>query len=290
MYQAPSNFDNFTFRSHYMGELMTPAKAKSFKQQYDETLNSYQNNLEKYMEAKDKTTKTAKAALEMSEKMKAKSDELKPKIDIPFFSESCQNRLIQIYTEVTTGRTKNIQSKYMEKGLHVEEDAITLYSLLNKRMFKKNTVRLDNGYINGEMDFEDGPDISVDAKSNWDVFTFDKTAIKKIDKNYEWQGQCYMWLFNKKIHRIAYCLLNTPDFLIKGQLRKIENELPEDQWAEAKQEVMRLNIYDDLPIERKVRTFEIKRSDDAIDQIKANVPKWRYFLNNINKLNLSDDE
>lgn len=291
MSQIITNFDNFTFRSHYMGELMTPAKGKTNFQKYNEAKEKFEAKKDEYDACDNKITKKAIKLLEDYTKAEIAMDELEDIKDIPLYSEVCKSRLIQIYTEASTGRIKNIQSKFFEKGLHCEEDAITLYSLWKQELFRKNKVRKDNGFIQGEMDFEEDADTSVDAKSSWDIFTFDKNAIKKIDRNYEWQGQCYMWLFNKKKHKIVYALLDTPDFLIKSQLKKVEYELPESEWEEAKKEVMHLNIYKDLPIERKLRVFEISRDDDKIDQIKANVPKWRYFLNNIKTIDndQSDD-
>src|SRR5687768_9189256 len=86
---------------------------------------------------------------------------------------TAKKHLIEVYVNKVYGRQKDISTKYMEKGLAVEEDSITLYSRITKRMFKKNKERLRNAYIEGEPDIFLGPSIQkaelvVDTKSSWD--------------------------------------------------------------------------------------------------------------------------
>ena len=47
-------------------------------------------------------------------------------------SETCKSELIKVFIAEKYGRTKNIQSKYLEKGIAQEEDSITLYSKFKK--------------------------------------------------------------------------------------------------------------------------------------------------------------
>lgn len=284
------DFSNFSFRSHYMGELMTAPKGKSIKQKYDDACYYYDKNINVWKESKNKETKTAKEALEKANNYNKKANELEPYIDTPNLSEKAKDRLAQIYTEVTTGRIKNIQSFYTEKGLHTEEAAITQYSLYKNQMYRKNKIRENNGFINGEMDFEEDDDTSVDNKSSWDPFTFDRTAVKKIDPNYYWQGQCYMWLFNKKRHKVLFSLIDTPDWIYNRLKDKLKYEVPASDLEDAEKDLYKLHRFNDLPVERKVRPYTILRSDDDISRMKIQIPVFRDFLNNFDKNKFLDDE
>lgn len=48
-------------------------------------------------------------------------------------SETTKKFLIEVFVENKYGREKEISNKYIEKGLKVEQDAITLYSRHTKK-------------------------------------------------------------------------------------------------------------------------------------------------------------
>lgn len=124
-----------------------------------------------------------------------------------------------------------ITSKYMDKGLIVENDAIALY---NRRFFTnyvKNTERRQNEYITGECDVWTGPPLNeiIDTKSSWSRATFPMTAEEGADRDYEWQMRGYMWLWEAERAKVAYCLLDTPEELIRYEQRDLHEveHLPE---------------------------------------------------------------
>ena len=115
-------------------------------------------------------------------------------------SETAKTHLIDLFVANEYKRNTDIFNKYVNKGLMVEEDSITLYSMVKKRFFYKNTERLENDFINGEPDLFIGKDINsadaiIDIKSSWDLYTFMRVKYSKvINENYWCQLQGYMWL------------------------------------------------------------------------------------------------
>jgi hypothetical protein len=67
-------------------------------------------------------------------------------------SETTKTHLIDVYVANRYGRQEDIQSKFIEKGLAVEEDSITLYSRIKKDFYKKNEDHLKNSWIKGTPD------------------------------------------------------------------------------------------------------------------------------------------
>lgn len=288
--QTKKDFSNFTFRAHYVGELMGSGVGKS-------NLEKYQDAVQKRADKQDKLNLIENRQTVNAKKLKSEIDLITESVDvlnfvkhIPNLGETCKSRLSRIYTEETTGRIQDIKSKYIEKGLLLEEDAITAYSLFTGKMFNKNKVRENNGFIEGEMDFSE-EDTSIDTKVSWDVFTFDATVAKPMNKIYWWQGQCYMWLFGKENHKIVYTLINTPEHLVKREQKIFESTFvgSSENLKQALREIELFHNYDDLALERKIRIYEFQRDVDAIKQIKERVPYLRNYLNNFGKNNYNEE-
>jgi len=88
--------------------------------------------------------------------------------------ETCKEALLEIWIEETYGRRKDITNKYMEKGTLQEEDSITLYSLVTKTFYKKNTDQVSNDFLIGTPDLYKGETIMTaeeikDIKTSWDA-------------------------------------------------------------------------------------------------------------------------
>lgn len=289
------DFSNFLFRSHYMGELMTPpqGKHKSNIDKYNDALSSYSKKLQEWDSTKNKETKTANLLWESIEKLAIKVEDLEKVKDSPLLSSTCKRRLARIYTEVTTGRTRDIKLKYFEKGLKVEEDVITLYSQYVSKFFKKNKDRLYNEFIEGEYDFEDKEDgMVIDAKASWDIFSFDATRFKPVPQRNFWQIQCYMWLKNMKRGRVVYGLIDTPENIVAIEKKKLLYDFvgTKEDYEEACKEIDFNHTYKDLPLERKIHIFNIERDDEKIEDMKKMIPIFRNYLNNFEKMNSIDEE
>lgn len=206
-------------------------------------------------------------------------------------SETAKTHLIDIFVSKKYNRQNNIQNKYIQKGLMVEEDSITLYSRVKKQFFKKNKERISNEFITGEPDLYEGTnilkaDVIIDAKSSWDIFTFFRTKTKPVNSDYYWQGQGYMALTGAKKFILAYCLVNTPGILINDEKRRLLYKMgvateENEDFIQACEELERLMKYDDIPMQERVIEFEIERNEDDIQAACANVIKCRKYLNEL---------
>jgi hypothetical protein len=205
--------------------------------------------------------------------------------------ESCKTHLVDIYVSQKYGRKTEVSNKYIEKGLKVEEDSITLYSRVNKTLYFKNEERLFNDYIQGCPDLYLSrfktvrqADLIIDIKSSWDIFTFFRTKAKGINNLYYWQGQGYMALTGAKIFKLAYCLVNTPELMISDEVRKLmwKMNASEDDplFLEARYNLEKNMRYDDIPLEERVIEYIIERDDEAIESCYSKIKLCREFLNN----------
>lgn len=222
-------------------------------------------------------------------------------------SLTCKRKLIQIYREINWKRKSNRGNKYIDKGNEVEQDSITLYSRVKKSMFKKNDIRLVNGYFTGELDIYEGDSITsaihtIDIKSSWDWITF-PSMCDTVDASYDYQGQVYMDLTGAKKHTIAYCLVNTPANIILDEKKKlaykmgvIDLETPE--YIEACIEIEKNHIYDmelflshnpwfhlhcknwdfDIQMSQRIHEIVVERDDDKIQKMYARIDDCRKWI------------
>jgi hypothetical protein len=128
-------------------------------------------------------------------------------------SVGAKTHIQQLAKEFVYGYDKRITSKYMDKGIQVEDQSIELLNSVLFTDYKKNTERKENDWITGECDIFTGQMI-YDIKSSWSLDTFPVLASQGEDKTYEWQLRAYMWLWNVDKAAIAYCLVNTPEELV----------------------------------------------------------------------------
>lgn len=204
-------------------------------------------------------------------------------------SKTCTTYLQELFVEKVYGRKKLIISKYIEKGLMVEEQAVTLYSRVKKTFFRKNEERLFNEFVTGIPDTFEGKsiheaDATVDMKSSWDLFTFSKTKFEKVDADYYWQGQTYMALTGAKVHKLIYCLIDTPDVMVQDEKRKLSWKMglvdqdTNDDYLEACAEIDRLSNYSDIPMGEKINEIIIDRDEKAIASIYERVEQCREWM------------
>ena len=204
-------------------------------------------------------------------------------------SEGAKTHLIDVYVSTKYGRQTDIQNRYVNKGLMVEEDSITLYSRLKKTFFLKNEEHLKNAFIKGTPDLFTGKDIHhaeaiIDVKSSWDIFTFFRTHTKDVNSLYWWQLQGYMALTGAASANLAYCLINTPEMLVNDEKRKLMYKMgcatsESDDFIRACEELEKAMIYDDIPLHERLIEFQIERDEAAIQSIYKKVQKGREYLN-----------
>ena len=210
-----------------------------------------------------------------------------PRSKTETLSETTKKYLAEVYASVKYGRKKDIVNKYIQKGLMVEEDAITLLSRLDKKMFLKNEVHLKNDYIMGTPDIFEGEDIYhadiiTDTKASWDIFTFFAAKTEAVNKDYYWQGQGYMALTGARLFKLRYCLVDTPDVLIHDAKRKFmwnagildENPITDEVFPEIEKNC----VFSDIPIEERVHTIEIPYNEEDVNRLYKRIEDCRAYI------------
>lgn len=286
-------FDDFTFRCSSLGYIMSDTKDKSYAQRFEEAkakadllsvqfgqipenkmhLKSSENLADRYFKAKEK------------------ADALEPLKDVEVLSDTCKTHLCDVYTRIKYGRIEDIKSKYLTKGLLMEEDAITMYSELTGEFYKKNDSRLSNGWIEGETDFFDD-DTCIDTKVNWSIFQFNRVVAKPIKPLYHWQLEGYCWLWGRPNGKLVYCLLNTPEHLIAMEEKKLLYDFvgSKEDYEEACKELRHNHIYDDIPLKERVRQFNIVACKDRRAALQKRIISCRKFLNDLDELKIDENE
>ena len=143
----------------------------------------------------------------------------------------------------------------------------------------KNEEHFSNDYLTGTPDLilED----SVrDIKCSWGVDTFPLLDEDIPNKDYYWQLMGYMALTGKRKAFLDYCLVDTPEHLIQRELDSMAYRVGELS-LDAKREV-RLNMtFGHVPIEHRVKTFEIEWSEDAWEQIQIRITECNEFYHKL---------
>lgn len=140
-------------------------------------------------------------------------------------SVGAKTYVTKLAKEMIYGYDERATSKYMDKGIQVEDESIDLYNAVHLTSHSKNTERRNNAWITGEADIV-ADDRIIDIKSSWCLTTFPVLADQGRDTGYEWQLRAYMMLWDKPRADIAYCLVSTPDDLIgyeSKQLHKVDH-------------------------------------------------------------------
>lgn len=209
-------------------------------------------------------------------------------------SETTKSYLLECYIREVYGRDKEILNKYIEKGLAVEEDSITLYSRNTKTFFKKNEERLSNDYIIGTPDLFTGTSIQeaetiIDVKSSWDIHTFFKTINEPVNKNYIHQINGYCALSGAKVGKLVYCLVDTPPILILDEQRRLgwkmglatNDREANEVYNQACEYLEKSMTFSDIDIAERYIENELPFDEKLIESTYRRIDLCREFLINL---------
>lgn len=108
------------------------------------------------------------------------------------------------------GVEKQIKSKYIDKGVMMEDQAINFaVKMLDIEFALKNESRFEDDYFTGEPDMILNDRI-IDIKNSWDCFTFPLFETEIPNSDYFYQLQVYMHLTGKRNATLVYVLLDDP--------------------------------------------------------------------------------
>ena len=210
-------------------------------------------------------------------------------------SKTAQRHLTEVYIAAKYGRTKEVQTKQMKKGILVEDDSIVVLSKYLDKHFVKNQERFSNGFITGHPDIIDVSHDGItiyDIKSSYDLFTFLSNLNDKLDSLYYWQMMSYMWLTGAKKAYIAFCLVDTPESIVQQEkyylLKNMDVVSEESPEYLAQAALLEKNLtFGDIDFSERVLLFPVERNEDDILKIGNKVVEARKFLHNINELHMN---
>ncbi|VDH16732.1 Uncharacterised protein [Algoriella xinjiangensis] len=265
-----NDFSTYRFRPHAVFNLMG-GLPKPLTERQSETLAAFQLKIDN---GKGLTEKQYVDYGSLLEKKNAK----------PLLNETAKKYLNNLYKEITFNRTKEVQSKYLEKGIHQEASSIQLLNEVHGLDLTKNSKRFVNDYFSGEPDLIHNNEV-YDIKSSWEFTTFPMMDEEVKNQAYYYQLQCYMDLLGFKKSKLIYVLVDTPDVLIQDELYRVsrklgvfDEELSFDLPAELELEIERNLKYEDIPKAQRIKIFDVERNDKVINQIHQMIELARLHL------------
>lgn len=230
------------FRSHRFGDLMTKGAELTELQ------------LNELAELAKRDSGEGRPLTDLQTKRLA---ELIHKRDNPELSQTAKSYILEFAIELKYGIKKDIVNKYIEKGLKCEESAIMLLNQFLGRLYVKNNIRKSNGWVTGECDIFE-PVYIRDTKCSWDAISH--FSDLKLKSDWEWQMRCYLELYDKEIGYVDRVLIDTPEELIQDELRRASWKMGYNDLPSELEDKIRHNLtFQYIPIEKKIRTWEIKR-------------------------------
>ena len=222
-----------------------------------------------------------------SQKIKNQSDECFY-TDFKSIGETTKKYLTAVMISKVYGRDKELMNKYVQKGIMVEEESITLYSRVSGKFFSKNYAHLQNDYTEGTPDLFEGQDILrakkiTDIKSSYDIYTFWNAKRNDLNMMYYWQLQTYMSLTGAQESELAYCLVDKPETIIEGEKRRFMWDAGikgEDEYNhEVFEMIEKLAHYDDIPINERIYIIKILRNEEDIERLHRRIILTRQWMN-----------
>ena len=191
-------------------------------------------------------------------------------------SKTAKSYLEQLAKEELLGVRTEFSSKYTDKGNIAEDDSIRLVeSVMDLGFLYKNDEFYENDYVTGTPDVLTS-DVLLDVKSSWNVDTFpmfDKTLDNKL---YYYQLQTYMWLTGRTESYLCYCLVDTPKFIIKSEVKKLHRP----RYSDIKAIILKHKFNADTE-KYRVKTFKVVLDTNVILEIKERIEECREYYNNL---------
>ncbi len=197
-------------------------------------------------------------------------------------SQTCKSHIQERFNELEFGITDYWTNQYVQKGTSEEDVSLMMAQRVHKWEFmSKNEERFTNEFITGEPDAIND-DFVLEIKSSWSMKTFPMYAETNPNKGYEWQLQGYLWLTGKEVGYLSYCLVDTPEMLVIDELyRTARNQGFIDLPPKVEKEIRDNHSFGHVPEHLRIKTFEIRRDEEKIEQIKERVNECRNYYNEL---------
>jgi hypothetical protein len=205
---------------------------------------------------------------------------IEPRSKSEVLSQTAKTYIEDLFNELEFGYRKEFSSRYTDKGLEMEDEAIQFASeQFDWEFVVKNTERFTNDYITGEPDINTDS-LLADIKCSWSLDTYPMFEAEMKNKDYYWQLQGYMWLTGKTEAELVYCLMNTPLQIVEDEVRRAHWKAGLiDEDIDLRHEVQLKHNYDNIPSKLRVKRYIVERDEKAIEKIIEKVEIGREYYN-----------
>jgi|9_EtaG_2_1085328.scaffolds.fasta_scaffold01260_3 hypothetical protein len=187
--------------------------------------------------------------------------------------------------EHVLGRRMEFNSKYTNKGNECEQDGINLLSEVRDDLpfLVKNEEYFENDLFTGTPDIlTDEYVIDIKCSFNMDTFPMFKDSIP--NKDYIYQLQTYMHLVNKSKAMLVYCLVDTPEYIIKREVRDALKDI-DDNNEEAlmftEMAIRNKHTFSNESAKNRIKVFEIERSQETIIEMESKAMACQEYFNQL---------
>ena len=197
----------------------------------------------------------------------------------PELSETAKTYCKQWIKEQLYDKRKDIKSKYLDKGILAEDDAISLVidvECLNYN--EKNEEYFSNDFMTGTPDLL-YPDLVIDTKCSYDCFSFPLFDTEIDNKDYYYQLQGYMELTGARKAMLSYCLVDMPQSMIdKEAYYESKNRGFDSIDYEVWTEVSNKRTYSNIDKKYRVKSFRFDYDKEVINKIESRVKLCREYI------------
>lgn len=178
-------------------------------------------------------------------------------------SVGAKTHIRSLAAQLIFGVDFEVSSKQLEKGIQLEDEAISLVGRVRGLTLAKNKERRTDGYLTGEADvFHEPTRAGRDTKVSWSVATFPILLADCEDKDYLWQMRGYMMLWDAEEWHVDYCLLDTPEALIGYEPQS-------------------MHFVSHIPEHLRVTTWTVRRDRSVEPLIRERVKAAREYLRQV---------
>lgn len=188
-------------------------------------------------------------------------------------SETAKTFIEEVFNEKELGIYKDVSSRYTDKGIQMEDEAIQFAGNVLGWEFGvfKNEKRLTNEWITGIPDINTDT-LLADIKCSFDGTTFPFHKKQIPNKDYFWQLQGYMMLTGHDQAELVYCLMNTPQLIVEDEIRRAHWKLNLlEESLDLRDAIQNQHNFDHLSDRIRVKRFIVIKDEESQAKIRERV-------------------
>lgn len=202
-------------------------------------------------------------------KKKSKTDDDKKTLEVFWdhsLSAGAKTYLKSIAKGICYDFKKEIDVKAFAKGKMCEDAAIELINSVYFKSYKKHVGRIETDLMSGECDILVPEKLVRDVKNAWSIDTFPAFIEDAHTADYEYQLRAYMHLYDVPEAFLDWCLVDTPEDLIKWEPEHLHRVSHIDPCMR----ITTVRYKRDLDIERKM-LLRCKEAQLFIERMKTQI-------------------